>query len=144
MTVVVSGEFSFEFYKLSLQWPPSTCSNPMKTCRGKIPDNFTIHGLWPQHADDTPVRPYEEDRRCTNKTPKTADDITPQLFGRDMLKKLDDNWPDLFKRSNLGFWKGEWAKHGMCSDYPTDPKSYFSETLKLAKKYNPLNQLKGK
>ncbi|XVF82158.1 hypothetical protein PTKIN_Ptkin16aG0022300 [Pterospermum kingtungense] len=147
VTVEVSGQ-PLNFYKLSLQWPPSTCSNPdpEKKCE-KIPTNtFTIHGLWPHISDKEQVPSYEKNPKCISSgvIPKKKADITPQLFGRDMLNKLNDAWPDLLRKNNLGFWKGEWAKHGMCSDYPTDPKSYFSETLKLAEKYNPLNQLKAK
>ncbi|XVF82157.1 hypothetical protein PTKIN_Ptkin16aG0022200 [Pterospermum kingtungense] len=141
VTVIVSGESFFAFYKLSLQWPPSACSNRQKKCE-KIPNTFTIHGFWPQLSDKEEVPPYDVDPQCTDSTPKTADDITPQLFGQQMLKRMDDNWPDLLRESNLGFWKKEWTKHGMCSDYPDDPKSYFSKTLELAETYNPLDQLK--
>ncbi|MBA0629321.1 hypothetical protein Godav_023901, partial [Gossypium davidsonii] len=47
------------------------------------------------------------------------------------------DWPDLYARQsrkekdNLEFWKYEWRKHGMCSDYADKPSDYFSLALTL-------------
>ena len=74
-SLLVSGTSGFDFYKFSLIWPPSAC-NTGKECKSPIPSIFTIHGLWPQFANDTEVSPYDPiTNKCTNITPTSPDDI---------------------------------------------------------------------
>lgn len=43
------GQFQFDYFKLALQWTPTTCA--VSTCNqtkfSQFPQEFTIHGLWP-------------------------------------------------------------------------------------------------
>lgn len=46
----ISTQCQYEFMKLALQWPSTTCSTPKYgtvPCITPIPNVFTIHGLWP-------------------------------------------------------------------------------------------------
>ena len=76
--LLVSGQpnNNFAFYKLSLRWPPSVCNDPKIKCKPSILTSFTIHGLWPELADDTPVPAYDPvTNRCTDVTPISPDQI---------------------------------------------------------------------
>ncbi|XP_021297305.1 ribonuclease MC-like [Herrania umbratica] len=138
-TLLVSVMSDFDFYKLSLQWPPSVCYTGRR-CIPDIPNKFTIHGLWPQHADDEPVRPYNEDTSCIGVTPMSSADAMNQLGL--IQGELTEYWPNLLtrndQRDDQGFWSHEWENHGMCSNYPHDPFGYFHRTVLLTKTYNPL------
>ncbi|XWS08312.1 hypothetical protein CRYUN_Cryun41cG0068600 [Craigia yunnanensis] len=147
VSLVVSGKRGFGFYKLSLQWPPSSCNIEGKRCIPVIRPNFTIHGLWPQKDNDMPVPPYNNTINiCTNTIPTKKENNMDQL--QPIREELDEKWPNLYLkkeeegkryiRDNLGFWMHEWEYHGMCSDYPNDPHGYFTKTLDLFDKYNPL------
>ncbi|XWS65518.1 hypothetical protein CRYUN_Cryun05aG0120000 [Craigia yunnanensis] len=135
-TLLVSGASDFAFYKLSLIWPTSACNIGIE-CRSDIPSIFTIHGLWPQFANDIAVPPYNKDtNKCTNVTPTSPDDILVQL--QPIEDKLKLNWPNLRNQDDSQFWKVEWKNHGMCSDYPDQPRDFFNAGLTLATRYNPL------
>ncbi|XP_017984392.1 PREDICTED: ribonuclease 1 [Theobroma cacao] len=138
-TLLVSVMSEFDFYKLSLQWPPSVC-NTGKRCIPDIPNKFTIHGLWPQYDIDTPVPPYNEDPSCISITPKSSEEAMEQL--RFIQGELTEYWPNLLtkndERNDQDFWRREWEKHGMCSNYPHDPFGYFQGTVSLTAEYNPL------
>ncbi|XWS65519.1 hypothetical protein CRYUN_Cryun05aG0120100 [Craigia yunnanensis] len=143
VNLVVSGQGNFAFYKLSLQWPPSVCNDPRFYCGGStILSSFTIHGLWPQFDDDTPVKPYDPRKnRCTDVIPTNPDDILDSLqsIQEYYLTRL---WPNLRNPQSLStnqeFWKYEWKQHGMCSDYPNNPYKYFAAAITLAMVYEPL------
>ncbi|OMO50303.1 Ribonuclease T2-like protein [Corchorus capsularis] len=133
--VVSATSAGFGFYKLSLVWPTSTCNTA--TCRDdNIPGYFTIHGLWPEFDHDTPVPPYDKANPCTLEKPLEADQIMVHLESiKNELKRM---WPNLLSKDDSELWKHEWTKHGMCSDYPTEPKDYFNAALTLAKMIDPL------
>ncbi|EOY23349.1 hypothetical protein QUC31_005904 [Theobroma cacao] len=141
-SLLVSGQNNYPdfFYKLSLQWPPAVCATSQ--CRTPIPGTFTIHGLWPQFVkDDRPVPPYNPTtNKCNDVKPTAPDQILVSLQPiRDKLNKL---WPSLLmKNTNEDFWRLEWERHGMCSDYLDDPGSYFTTALNLATTNNPLKGL---
>ncbi|XP_022756659.1 ribonuclease MC-like [Durio zibethinus] len=140
---------TFAFYKFSLQWPPSTCTSTMPPpggelkCAGPIPNAFTIHGLWPQDARDNKIRPYDDDPSCTTSVPKRPDKIIPDL--QPIEQELKQLWPNLKnsdnERLNQEFWKEEWRKHGMCSDYAEVPFGYFNSSLELRKGFHPVFKL---
>ncbi|EOY19897.1 hypothetical protein QUC31_005907 [Theobroma cacao] len=138
-TLLVSATSEFDFYKLSLMWPPSVC-NVGKECIPDIPKMFTIHGLWPQYGDDRPVPPYNKDPSCADITPVSSADAMSQL--RFIEGELTKYWPNLFtidgKRDDQFFWRHEWESHGMCSNYPHDPFGYFYKAFSLTTQYNPL------
>ncbi|XWS65515.1 hypothetical protein CRYUN_Cryun05aG0119700 [Craigia yunnanensis] len=143
VNLVVSGQGNFAFYKLSLQWPPSVCNDPRFDCGGStILSSFTIHGLWPQFYDDSPVPPYDPiNNRCTDVIPTNPDDI---LYSLQSLQEpyLTGFWPNLRNPQSLStnqwFWKLEWQRHGMCSDYSNDPYQYFVAAINLFVNYEPL------
>ncbi|KAK8636909.1 hypothetical protein V6N13_064343 [Hibiscus sabdariffa] len=126
------------FYKLSLQWPRATCSFPTARCPNPLPSPyntiFTIHGIWPQDANDDEIERYSLNQNCTHgliPTPvqNLPTDLAPIYQGLDLL------WPDVNNphnnQSNYVFWGREWTKHGQCSDYPTNPINYFNSALQL-------------
>ncbi|EOY20444.1 hypothetical protein QUC31_005914 [Theobroma cacao] len=136
LSLLVSGQTDF-FYKLSLQWPPSVCGPSQ--CGSPIPRTFTIHGLWPQFVtNDRPVPPYNPTtNKCTNVTPTAPGQILVPL--KPIQDQLNELWPSLLKQTtNVAFWRHEWEKHGMCSDYPDKPHDYFTAALDLTTTYNPL------
>ncbi|XP_022764385.1 ribonuclease 1-like [Durio zibethinus] len=140
VSFLLSGVSGFDFYKLSLTWPPSAC-NIGRECIPYIPGMFTVHGLWPQYANDTPVPPYAQDPTCTTITPTDPSQIPAQL--QPIEDRLHENWPSFYPdrtgtRDDPTFWRHEWEYHGMCSDYPNDTLGYFTETLNLAQNNNPL------
>ncbi|XWS56992.1 hypothetical protein CRYUN_Cryun09bG0133200 [Craigia yunnanensis] len=135
-TLVVSATSDFAFYKLSLIWPTSAC-NTGSECKSPIPGIFTIHGLWPQLADDRPVPPYNKITNKCNANPTSPDDILVKL--QPIEGKLRQLWPSLrYNKDDTTYWKVEWEHHGMCSEYPNDPYAYFNAALTLANRYNPL------
>ncbi|XP_022754210.1 uncharacterized protein LOC111302682 [Durio zibethinus] len=131
----------FCFYKLSLQWPPATCNGGM-SCKPPTPRHFTIHGIWPQDGNDYPVPPYSPTNPCTPVTPTPASNLPTEL--NPILSDLQSLWPNLRDPNNLNqnfiFWGHEWTTHGMCSDYPNDPRDYFNSAVLLRKRFNPVQQ----
>ncbi|XP_017984389.1 PREDICTED: ribonuclease MC [Theobroma cacao] len=137
LSLLVSGQTDYPdfFYKLSLQWPPSVCAPSQ--CPSRIPRTFTIHGLWPQSVEDDKPIPPNNKKKCTDVIPTAPDQILDAL--QPIPGKLNDLWPSLLKqKTNEEFWRHEWEKHGMCSDYPDKPRDYFTIALDLTTRYNPL------
>ncbi|XP_052477749.1 intracellular ribonuclease LX isoform X2 [Gossypium raimondii] len=151
VSLVVSDEDvkPLDFYKYSLQWPPSACTLPPpgKKCEVRHEARFTIHGYWPQYNKDTPVPPYCDDLRCTNTKPTSANDVVGILEKSPLKKDLMKDWPNLYARQrrkeedNLEFWKYEWRKHGMCSDDANKPSEYFRNSLTLLPNFKNLKQV---
>ncbi|GMJ14353.1 hypothetical protein HRI_005104500 [Hibiscus trionum] len=141
-SLVVSVQGSeFSFYNLSLIWPPSACI-PTTNCKAPIPNFFTIHGLWPTLKDGTEVPPYDPIDNYCNPNPVAPADIVAKLAT--IRGRLETKWPNLRDdKSNDIVWETEWSVHGICSDYPHDPFTYFNSTLNLAEnsKYDPLKVL---
>ncbi|KAL4368253.1 hypothetical protein GQ457_05G027870 [Hibiscus cannabinus] len=140
VSLVVSAQGSeFPMYKLSLIWPSSACI-PRSSCKTPIPTIFTIHGLWPSCKDGTGVPPYNPCANNCNANPTSPGQILDAL--QPITAELREKWPTLIAGEiDEDFWKTEWSHHGMCSDYSQDPLGYFSETLKLASTYDPLQVL---
>ncbi|KAK8482623.1 hypothetical protein V6N11_021051 [Hibiscus sabdariffa] len=142
-SVVVSARGSdFEFYKLSLIWPSSVCISAPQNCKSPIPKFFTIHGLWPTLKNGTAVPPYDQVTNKCNVDPLKPNQIVAKLTS--IRGRLETKWPNLIKgKSDEIYWETEWSHHGMCSDYPQDPLTYFTSTLDLAEnsKYDPLKVL---
>ncbi|KAK8539012.1 hypothetical protein V6N13_110220 [Hibiscus sabdariffa] len=125
---------SVEFYKLSLQWGRSTCSDGKTRCPTPLPPSidqkFTIHGLWPQDANDNPVDPYDSRHPCV---PQPPTPLTPTLFNP-LRPDLDNEWPNLknpVPNENMQFWTEEWNKHGTCSDFAHNPVKYFDSARQI-------------
>lgn len=79
-----------------------------QVCYGR----HTIHGLWPQWANNCPG-PAFNIRALSSLT-----------------NKLNNDWPSCVGTGgNVAFWQHEWEKHGTCSKLSL--QSYFSTTLSL-------------
>ncbi|KAE8729780.1 hypothetical protein F3Y22_tig00003398pilonHSYRG00276 [Hibiscus syriacus] len=83
-------------------------------CGTPIPSVLTIHGIWPQDANDVPIPPYSAATNPCYKAP-----ITSRRAVR------------YSTQSGTGFWESQWFKHGICSDYPNNPLEYFNSALTL-------------
>ncbi|KAF5728147.1 putative Ribonuclease 2 [Tripterygium wilfordii] len=128
---------TFTFYKLGLQWPQSFCRSDGVICdTSPTQSYFTIKSLSPQYNPDEEVPPYatNQTQTCTDSTPTSPKDITLGLLGQ-IQPDMAQYWPDLINspQKNLDLWQDEWAKHGMCSSYPTDPVKYFKVALDFIK-----------
>ncbi|XVE52281.1 hypothetical protein DITRI_Ditri02bG0110200 [Diplodiscus trichospermus] len=136
-TLIVSATCSnFDSYKLSLIWRTSA-SNTGSECKPRIPSKFTIHGLWPQDEHDQKIPPYDPNTNKCNVNPTNPSDILDKLTT--IENELEQMWPSLrYNKDDATYWRTQWEHHGMCSEYPTDPKGYFDATLTLANKYDPL------
>ncbi|XP_059435495.1 ribonuclease MC-like [Corylus avellana] len=123
---------AFDFYLLSLQWPPGYCYQSNSTynqCKQPFPMSFTIHGLWPQNYSHSLPLP------CPQAPPFNLNEVTsdPQLF-----QNMNALWPNLLRVKNSIFWGNEWTKHGTCTTFTQH--DYFQTTCGLALS---LNQLLG-
>jgi ribonuclease T2 len=98
----------FDYYVLTLSWQPGYCadaSNPnVQECSG-TPQNFGLHGLWPQDKDGYPAN-------CSNVMPTD--------------QELQD-YGSLF--ASPGLISHEWQKHGTCSGL--EPAAYFELIKKI-------------
>ncbi|XVE59613.1 hypothetical protein DITRI_Ditri05aG0060000 [Diplodiscus trichospermus] len=110
------------------------------TCKPPTPSVFTIHGIWPQYANDSAVPPYNSSNPCTSVSPTPSSQLPTEL--QPIQNNLTSLWPDLKDPQNLtvnmNFWTYEWRQHGMCSDYPNKPRDYFNFALQLRKGLNPV------
>jgi ribonuclease T2 len=68
----------------------------MQRCKGS--STWTLHGLWPEWAQDCKGTPFSE---------KALEPIRPEM------ESLYRSCPE-FGKTNLDFWDHEWSKHGTC------------------------------
>ncbi|KAJ7970773.1 Ribonuclease [Quillaja saponaria] len=124
----------FDYFKLALQWPNSYCLLDYVTCRpAEPPQNFTIHGLWPQKNDGSELR------NCDVKI------TMPDQILDNMRQKLLEYWPNLQNQNNWNkckdFWKGQWTFHGTCSLPEFDQQRYLDTAINRKNDYDLLNDL---
>ncbi|KAK8594924.1 hypothetical protein V6N13_015835 [Hibiscus sabdariffa] len=104
-------------------------------CKGSIPTDSTIHGLWPQNGRNRGVPPYATNRNCTTLTVVHTSSLVSLLQQGGLEGPLTQVWPDLKNTSDIVlhriFWRHEWRAHGMCSDYGDDPIWYFRAAIDL-------------
>ncbi|KAM7265579.1 hypothetical protein ACFE04_003262 [Oxalis oulophora] len=144
-----SYQREFDYFALSLQWPPTFCRRTRHCCstnaccRGSnAPTEFTIHGLWPDYNDGTwPA--------CCTSVGFNEKEIST------LLDPMNKYWPSLSCGSPSSchggrgsFWGHELPylfpnsallaeKHGTCSSPVVhDEYSYFLTTLNVYFKYN--------
>ncbi|XP_049389252.1 ribonuclease S-7-like [Solanum stenotomum] len=124
------GYGNFEYLQFVLTWPATFCHT--RRCV-KIPNNFTIHGLWPD-----------------NKSTQLNFCSTRPMFKTitDEIKKeaLQHHWPNLTtnkvvsKRDQV-FWRKEYDKHGTCCSNLFNQNQYFDLAIELKDKFDLLNIL---
>ncbi|XP_039033827.1 ribonuclease 1-like [Hibiscus syriacus] len=115
------------------------CPNPLPSPYNNM---FTIHGLWPQDANDDEIDPYSSNPNCAGGViPTPPQDLPTYLESTPIYPLLDVQWPDLNNpnnnASNYIFWEDEWSKHGQCSDYPANPYNYFDSAVRLRHTLTP-------
>lgn len=121
------GQFQFDYFKLALQWTPTTCA--VSTCNqtkfSQFPQEFTIHGLWPS------TYAYPQPNWCQ---PRLLYDTNNTQF-IPLKNQLNANWPDMIKPTNDIFWGHEFEKHGTCMT--SNQADYFITTLNLKSQLIP-------
>nr|Q40381.1 RecName: Full=Ribonuclease S-7; AltName: Full=S7-RNase; AltName: Full=Stylar glycoprotein 7; Flags: Precursor [Nicotiana alata]AAA87898.1 S7-RNase [Nicotiana alata] len=123
---------AFEYMQLVLQWPTAFChTTPCK----RIPNNFTIHGLWPDNVSTTL-------NYCAAKENfKNIEDDTKK---DDLYKR----WPDLttaetYCKQHQNFWRHEYNKHGKCCSESYNREQYFDLAMALKDKFDLLSSLRN-
>lgn len=130
----------FSSYTLSIEWPQTFCRKETNKADCVVPAavaGWTVHGLWPTGGELN-----DDITRCDG--PAYSENAVSGLAQERRIY-----WPDLLTRggnSNSqrnddanpnGFWKHEWAKHGVCA-LACDPNvaseaDYFSLAMKVVK-----------
>nr|ACT35737.1 So-RNase [Petunia x hybrida] len=125
---------AFDHWQLVLTWPAGYCK--IKGCpRTVIPDNFTIHGLWP---DSVSVMMYNCDPPTRfNKIRET-----------NIKNELEKRWPEStstaqFALKSQSFWKYQYEKHGTCCLPFYSQSAYFDFAIKLKDKTDLLTILRN-
>ncbi|XP_034525323.1 ribonuclease T2 isoform X2 [Ailuropoda melanoleuca] len=112
-----SGNHEWKKLIMVHHWPVTVCKEVEHDCRDP-PDYWTIHGLWPDKAEE-----------CNGSWPFNLEEI------KDLLPKMKMYWPDVIHPLNHShFWKHEWEKHGTCAaqvDTLNSEKKYFGRSLDL-------------
>nr|AAA60465.1 S1 self-incompatibility ribonuclease precursor [Petunia x hybrida]prf//2106422A S1 RNase [Petunia x hybrida] len=128
----ISG--SFDHWQLVLTWPAGYCK--VKGCpRPVIPNDFTIHGLWP---DSISVIMNNCDPTKTFVTITEINQIT----------ELEKRWPELtttaqFALTSQSFWRYQYEKHGTCCFPVYSQSAYFDFAIKLKDKTDLLSILRS-
>nr|QYF06685.1 S-RNase 11 [Solanum tuberosum] len=120
----------FDSLQLVLTWPASFCY--LNNCERIAPNNFTIHGLWPD-KEGTLLQYCKPKPNYRN-------------FGDKMLNNLDKNWiqlkyPEDYARNQQPLWQYQYLKHGSCCQKVYDQNRYFSLALRLKDRFDLLRTL---
>ncbi|XP_050907888.1 ribonuclease S-4-like [Lathyrus oleraceus] len=120
---------AFDYYTLSMQWPPSFCIFSTKKCRpSSIHDTtFRVHGLWPSNING------EQPRACIVPSKSLPVRMLPERdIPVNLRTDLDLFWPNFYLHGdNYDFWSVQWNVHGTCSHYPTMPLHYQGQFWRL-------------
>lgn len=115
----------FDFYVFQQSWSAEFCSGRHASFPGcKQPTafmqtNMTIHGLWPQYAEDRNGHGWPQccDSKYGASLNKTVESAN--------LKALDKYWP--VEQGGDHLWQHEWGKHGTCSGM--SPSKYLQSAI---------------
>ncbi|GMI74449.1 RIBONUCLEASE 1, ribonuclease 1 [Hibiscus trionum] len=128
---------TFASYLFVLQSPQGVCASTI-VCKGNIPTDFTIHGLWPQDGNNRGVPSYTISNTCSTLQVVSQAKLKNTLAKSGNLKlkqQLNQAWPNLKNTNNPNlnefFWLHEWENHGMCSDYGDNSVVYFGAAINL-------------
>ncbi|KAG8382622.1 hypothetical protein BUALT_Bualt05G0096600 [Buddleja alternifolia] len=136
----------YDHFKLVQQWPPAFCKINKCTTIVHRPNNFTIHGLWPDNKSGPPLNNCDWNIASEYKL----------IEDKQLVRRLNMTWPDLKRRSTRHrrrqiFWREQWNKHGRCAWkffqklFPHDEqKHYFKTALDLKDKFDLLKILQDK
>nr|AAA77040.1 ribonuclease [Solanum peruvianum]AAB36131.1 RNase [Solanum peruvianum] len=123
---------TFNQLQLVLRWPASFCKG--KKCE-RTPNNFTIHGLWPD-IKGTILNNCNPDAKYASVT------------GGKFVKR-NKHWPDLIlteaaSLNSQGFWAYQFKKHGTCCSDLFNQEKYFDLALILKDKFDLLTTFRNK
>jgi ribonuclease T2 len=108
-TVGKAGDF--DFYVFQQSWSAEFCSGRnfpgCKNPTAFMQTNMTIHGLWPQYAQERDGHGWPQ--CCQSQYGATLN----KTVEHDNLKALDKYWP--VEQGGDHLWQHEWGKHGTCS-----------------------------
>ncbi|KAL8044033.1 hypothetical protein ABFS82_08G021200 [Erythranthe guttata] len=121
---------SYDHLVLVYIWPNAFCSNKRVHCKTPVPQNFTVHGLWP-----------------TDKTGKTlvycnkSGSISSALSKYE--KQLANAWPSLRRDlANRELWQYQWEKHGTCVLPKMTVLQYLQVIITQARRFDFVRALK--
>ncbi|XP_049373461.1 ribonuclease S-2-like [Solanum verrucosum] len=125
----------FELLELVSTWPATFCY--AYGCKRPIPNNFTIHGLWPDNKSTV-----------LNFCNLVHEDEYIPITDHKILTKLDKRWPQLRYDYLYGIrkqylWKNEFVKHGSCSINRYKQAAYFDLAMKIKDKFDLLGTLRN-
>ncbi|XP_022159354.1 ribonuclease MC-like [Momordica charantia] len=124
-TLVVIASCDYNYYQVTLQWQPATCSdaNLQTPCVNTPQDRFSIHGVWPTLSSGS----YPQ---CPG---------TPAYDGSKIStirNRLNADWPSVIYGTNPTLWSHEWTTHGTCSYPSLSQLDYFTFGLDTYAKYD--------
>ncbi|XP_033000060.1 ribonuclease T2 isoform X2 [Lacerta agilis] len=110
----------WEMLYLVHQWPVTVCKMNEHDCKEDPLLYWTIHGLWPDKAED-----------CNRTWHFDLSEL------QDLMGDMKKYWPDVLHPNHTFFWKHEWEKHGTCAamlESLNSEEKYFSKALELYKR----------
>uniref|UniRef100_A0A670I6H8 Ribonuclease T2 n=1 Tax=Podarcis muralis TaxID=64176 RepID=A0A670I6H8_PODMU len=110
----------WEMLYLVHQWPVTVCKMNEHDCKEDPLLYWTIHGLWPDKAED-----------CNRTWHFNLSEL------QDLMGDMKKYWPDVLHPNHTFFWKHEWEKHGTCAamlESLNSEEKYFSKALELYKR----------
>ncbi|QHO42509.1 hypothetical protein HN51_008202 [Arachis hypogaea] len=122
-SVHLTNAASYEYFKLALVWPATfTRIHASGMTKPKIPNYFTIHGLWPTNFSS----PW----------PQSCAEKPADYFKRSSIDTLQNGlnhyWPNLKSaETNMELWIEEWEKHGTCSLQKFNQSEYFRQAISI-------------
>nr|QYF06675.1 S-RNase 1 [Solanum tuberosum] len=127
----------FELLELVSTWPATFCYAYGCSRRRPIPNNFTIHGLWPDNKSIilNNCNVANKERYIKIEDPKK-------------LTELDKRWPQLRYDKLYGIdkqylWEKEFLKHGTCSINRYKQAAYFDLAMKIKDRFDLLGTLRN-
>ncbi|WVY95908.1 hypothetical protein V8G54_028059 [Vigna mungo] len=118
----------FQYWKMAQNWPRGFCKYNTCDASKTKPLKFTIHGLWPSdYGKQQPEFCSVNNRSSVNLT-------------KELVVKLNQDWPSYDALTNTEFWSHEWRKHGSCS--LLSQIDYFKLALEIYAK-NDIQQILG-
>ncbi|KAL7100861.1 hypothetical protein ACP275_08G021200 [Erythranthe tilingii] len=121
---------SYDHLVLVYIWPNTFCSNKRVDCKTPVPQNFTVHGLWP--ADKT-----GKTLVYCNKSGSISSALSKYE------KQLANSWPSLRRDlANRELWEYQWEKHGACVLPKMTVLQYLQVIITQARRFDFVRTLK--